>query len=342
MKVLIIGGTGFIGRAVARQCADRGDEVVLFNRGTSDPGSPHRTLVGDVARLRSHADELHAERADVVVHCIAYTERDAETFINVFAGLDCRSVVLGSQDCYAAFHAFKTERETSDWPIDEDAPLADRHYWGERHPSHDANDLYDKNLMTDVLMRAGSAGDIESTVLRLPMVWGPGDPQFEHRHGDIIWHLLDGRQRMVFGASEQGTIWTFGYIENVAAAIMHAISHPAAANAVFNVGETAVRTKRRWADLYASTANVELAYSVVPDHLLDDDTTTDRPTFHIITDNTRFGRVTGFKEPVALDDAIARTYAWALDNRDKLGKRPEYVARDAAAERAAQGLGGTP
>lgn len=121
---------------------------------------------------------------------------------------------------------------------------------------------------------------------------------------------------------------------------MHAISNPAAANAVFNIGETTVRTKRRWTDLYASTARVELAYSVVPDYLLDD-RRADRPTFHIIADNTRFGQATGFEEPVVLDDAISRTYAWALDNQDKLGERPDYAARDAVAERCAQILGGT-
>ncbi|SNY45131.1 NAD-dependent epimerase/dehydratase family protein [Paractinoplanes atraurantiacus] len=43
MKVLVLGGTGFAGRAVAEEAARRGDEVTLFNRGRRGDAS----LVGD-------------------------------------------------------------------------------------------------------------------------------------------------------------------------------------------------------------------------------------------------------------------------------------------------------
>ncbi|MFG1990574.1 NAD-dependent epimerase/dehydratase family protein [Actinoplanes sp. NPDC048988] len=43
MRVLVLGGTGFAGRAVAEQAARRGDEVTLFNRGRRGGAS----LVGD-------------------------------------------------------------------------------------------------------------------------------------------------------------------------------------------------------------------------------------------------------------------------------------------------------
>lgn len=334
-RILIIGGTRFIGRALADATAARGDEVVLFNRGhTAGDAVPYRQIHGDVRALDRHRDALRALRPDAVVHCIAYSEQDGERAVAAFAGLRAPLVVLGSQDCYHGFHAFRDGRERTDFPLDEHAPLASRHYWdGIGHPIHAGDEAYDKNLLTEVLLGAGRRGDVVPTVLRLPMVWGPRDPQFAHRHGDVIWHLLDGRTEMVIGQGEQARIFTYGYVENIAAAVLHAVDHPAARNAVFNVGETRVRTRRRWADRYAAAAGTSFRYRVVPDLLLDPAGDPDAAGFHLITDNSAFVRATGFTDPVNLDEGIARTLAWAGAHRDRVGGRPDYAARNAAADR---------
>ena len=37
MKILVIGGTSFVGRHIALQALKKGHEVVLFNRGKTNP-----------------------------------------------------------------------------------------------------------------------------------------------------------------------------------------------------------------------------------------------------------------------------------------------------------------
>ena len=37
MKLLVIGGTSFVGRHIAIQALKKGHEVVLFNRGKTNP-----------------------------------------------------------------------------------------------------------------------------------------------------------------------------------------------------------------------------------------------------------------------------------------------------------------
>ncbi|MER6516313.1 MULTISPECIES: NAD-dependent epimerase/dehydratase family protein [unclassified Streptomyces] len=60
MKLLIIGGTVFLGRALVDEALRRGDEVTLFNRGRSGPAPSGVEVVRgdreDEAALRAAAD----------------------------------------------------------------------------------------------------------------------------------------------------------------------------------------------------------------------------------------------------------------------------------------------
>ena len=47
MKLLVLGGTKFLGRAVVEAALARGHELTLFNRGETNPG-----LFPDAERLR--------------------------------------------------------------------------------------------------------------------------------------------------------------------------------------------------------------------------------------------------------------------------------------------------
>jgi nucleoside-diphosphate-sugar epimerase len=47
MKVLVLGGTAFVGRALVAQALAHGAEVTVFNRGSQPPPSPVRVLRGD-------------------------------------------------------------------------------------------------------------------------------------------------------------------------------------------------------------------------------------------------------------------------------------------------------
>jgi nucleoside-diphosphate-sugar epimerase len=340
MKVLVIGGTGFISGAVVQRFAAEGDEVVLFNRGRSQSHGDFVTITGDVASLDKSRDALRAVEPDVVVHSVAYSEQDGERLVDVFDGSSARLVVLGSQDCYEGFHAFQVGRELTDFPIQEDDPLAPRHYWkAHGHPSHASTESYDKNLMTAVVMAAAQQDRVRATVLRLPMVWGPLDPQPQYRHGDIVWHLLDAQPAMVIGAREQAQVWTYGYIDNVAAAIVHAAGCQETDGGVYNLGETRVRTRRRWAELFAHAAGRALDFLVVPDELLEPDKDPNGPAFHLMMDDNAFVRETGFRDPVSLDQGIERTLAWSRDHEAELGPRPDYEGRLRLAHAYADAVG---
>lgn len=315
MKVLIIGGTGFIGDAVVQQASAEGHDVVLFNRGLSDPTSPYDVINGDVNNLTSFKDELLRIKPDVVVHTIADTKQHAKDLVSVFEGTKTQLIVLSSSDCYEAFQQINRAEDDSDYPIREEAQLSKlKHYWAHR-AGHAGGKEYDKNLMTDVLTAAFKKGKVAPTVFRLPFVYGPKDKQYAYRHGAIIKHILDDQMDFVMSSTKQAQLYTYGYVENVAAAIVHSFGLQQTIGQIYNLGESDVRTRRRWADLYAENAGCQFTYHSLP---LEIQSGRAEAPQNFILDTSKFREDTGFKEPVNLKESIKRTHEWAVQNPEAL------------------------
>src|ERR1041384_6448922 len=74
MKLLVLGGTKFLGRHLVASALARGDEVTLFNRGQTNPD-----IFPEAERLRGERDggleALRGRRWDAVVDTSGYVPR---------------------------------------------------------------------------------------------------------------------------------------------------------------------------------------------------------------------------------------------------------------------------
>jgi nucleoside-diphosphate-sugar epimerase len=132
MRVLIIGGTRFIGpRVVHRLCAG-GHQVAVFHRGETEAALPAEVahLHGDRRRLIDHAPDFQRFLPDAVLDMAPYSEQDALDVMAVFRGLARRVVALSSQDVYRAYGRFHRSEPgpIEPAPLNEDAPLRERLY----------------------------------------------------------------------------------------------------------------------------------------------------------------------------------------------------------------------
>ena len=147
MKVLIIGGTGFISGQIAEKAADAGHEVVLFNRGLRNPAAPFDVINGDAKNLAAFKADLLAAKPDVVVHCVAYNDKQAKDLVSVFEGTGTHVIALSSADCYEAFQQLNRGAE-ADQPVRETSETSRTTHYRKYLGMTD----YDNTLMTKELM----------------------------------------------------------------------------------------------------------------------------------------------------------------------------------------------
>jgi 2'-hydroxyisoflavone reductase len=114
MKVLIIGGTRFIGRHLVRAALDRDHEVTLFNRGrhSSEALTQVETIHGD---RNSDLAKLQNRRWDVVVDTCGILPRAVSTAAQILSDSVDRYIFISTQNVYA---------DVSAPGIDETFPLA--------------------------------------------------------------------------------------------------------------------------------------------------------------------------------------------------------------------------
>jgi 2'-hydroxyisoflavone reductase len=102
MKILIIGGTRFLGRHLVESARVRGHEVTLFNRGKTNPAlfPQVETILGD----REHdLDKLSGRAWDSLIDVAGYVPRVVRLSASKLEGSVGRYVFISSISVYASF-----------------------------------------------------------------------------------------------------------------------------------------------------------------------------------------------------------------------------------------------
>ena len=333
MKVLVIGGTGFIGPYVVRQLSGMGHAVSIFHRGRTKTDLPAEQIIGDrraLATLRP--------KADVVIDLILSSGAQAQSMMNAFRGIAGRVVVASSMDVYRACGVLHGSEEgpLEPVPLTEESALRTKL---QTYPPAQIkmlqqffgwlDDEYDK-----IPVERAVLGDPElpGTVLRLPMIYGPGDRL--HRFRPVLKRIDDGRRVILFEENQAAWRSPRGYVENVAAALALAAVSEHAAGRIYNVAETPAFSELDWARKIAAATGWEgrfitLPKERMPAHLLQPGNSAQ----HWVADSTRIRQELSYREPVPLNEAIQRTIdsERAHPPEDFSPHTFDYAAEDAAA-----------
>jgi nucleoside-diphosphate-sugar epimerase len=155
--------------------------------------------------------------------------------------------------------------------------------------------------------------NLPGTILRLPMVYGPGD--YRHRLFSYLKRMDDNRQAILLDQSEAGWRWTHGYVENVADAIALAVTNERSAGQIFNVGEPFTFTMAEWIALIGKITGWQGRVIQVPHGRLPEPLRWDiNAEQDVVVDSSRIRRELGYSERVDLEEAVRKTIAWERAN----------------------------
>jgi 2'-hydroxyisoflavone reductase len=101
MKILILGGTRFLGRHLAHTSINRNHEVTIFNRGNYP--SPHKDVELILGDRNTDLQKLAGRSWDAVVDTCGFLPRSVHASANVLSGLTDRYVFISSISVYADF-----------------------------------------------------------------------------------------------------------------------------------------------------------------------------------------------------------------------------------------------
>lgn len=249
MNVLIVGVNGFLGSAISFAATSRRHDVFGLSRSREATIDVSGTYVSsNRSQPESVRDIVVREQIDVVIDIIAMTLPGTRNLIEQLDGLVRQYVVLSSSDVYRNYELF--HRKATGTPIlervDEDSQLRTTRYPYRLEQSRPADaedrylDDYDKIPIELAVQEMAS----DWTILRLPMVYGPGDKQRRFRWA--IEPMLKSEKGLVMPRSWLEWQTTYGFVDNVGAAIATTIGDSRAARRVFNITEAAPTNHFEW------------------------------------------------------------------------------------------------
>jgi nucleoside-diphosphate-sugar epimerase len=287
-----------------------------------------RWIQGNYQRIAEHTAELQSFSPEVVVDMIPITEQNAHDVLAVFRGVARRIVAISSQDVYRAWGVVHgVEAAPADPVLNEEAPLRQSLYLYRGKPIK----IYDwdfENYDKVLVERAFQSDPTSSaTVLRLPMVYGPGDPG--HRMYGYVKRMDDGRPAIPLEASAAAWRGPLGYVEDVGAAIALAAMNESAAGRVYNVAELDVRSIADWVREMAEATGWKGQVVTVPDGTLSGPWSTLHLGQHCLTDTRRIREELGYRETLPRMEAVRRTIEWERAHPPE-GFTVDYSAEDRA------------
>lgn len=316
MTVAIVGGTGFIGSAVARRLRARGLAPLVVARGRHPVDLPAGASFEaadrrDGARL---VELFHKHDVDTLIDIFALGLKNTGPVLEAMGAVGGRYLLLSSIDVYSNYGGLlkRETRPIQQEPAREDDPLREFRFpyrMNDRRPQGVEDDLfddYDKIILEEA---ARADGRFETTVIRAPMIFGPGDKQ--HRFKWAIDAVRNGGEIEI---DQRAARWpnSYGYIDDVAEAMAQAATSPKAAGRTYNVGQDFVRTPIEWLLTFGVILGKRIeVVEVTPDKrgLQADRADASDLRYPLTLDTSRIRKELGFVEIVPEREALLATIA---------------------------------
>jgi 2'-hydroxyisoflavone reductase len=252
MRVLLIGGTMFIGKRLVARLLDAGHEITLFHRKASHPFGPDvRSVVGDRNDAGSICSALAGLHFDAV-YDIAYdiergtTGAQVEATAKAVPGDLSRYIFMSSVAAYG-----------DGFNHGEDDPLA---------PDTDPNPYVRNKAMSErALFRMHREAQFPAVTLRPPFVYGPENPFYREA---FFWDRIRS-DRPIVVPGDGKRLMQFVYVDDLVTACCNALENPQAVGRAFNVACEKPVTQTELVTEFARAAGKQARIVYVPREIIE-------------------------------------------------------------------------
>lgn len=217
MKILVIGGTYFLGRVFTIVASKENHQLFLLNRGTYSMNMPMVTEYHldrhDVESLK----KLPPQEYDAVVDFCAYLPKDVENLLNNIPGKVKQYIYISTCDVY---------KRNIEGLKDENTELLDVCYPGEA-----GEYMYHKMFLEKETKAVCEKLAIAYTSIRPAMIYGPFN--YAPRESLFVKWIVEG-QPLPYPVDADGR-FQFVYVKDVANAVLSVIGEEKAYNQAFNL-----------------------------------------------------------------------------------------------------------
>ena len=302
MKILFIGGSGVISRAVTQQTIAAGHELWLLNRGHRRPIEGTHSLVADMTDLDGVRAALRGHTWDVVVQWIAFKPEEVRRDIELFRDATRQYIFISSASIY--------QKPLAHYLITESTPRANPHWDYSRQ----------KIACENELESAHQATGFPAVMVRPSLTYGEDQVPLVLNAWQQSWTAVDRLRRgaPVIVPGDGTSLWTITHNTDFAQGLIGLFGNPATLGHAFHITSDEVLT---WDQIYRQTAQAagvaaprivhmpsDFIISCVP---AAEGTLLGDKAVSAVFDNTKIKRfVPGFAAKTRFADGIRRTIAW--------------------------------
>ncbi len=300
MKVLFIGGTGFISTAVSRLALAKGIDLYHLNRGVRKADLPGvHNIIADIHQPEAVRAALHGLQFDVVVDWIAFKPGDIERDLALFRGQVKQYIFISSASAY---------QKPPTYPIiTESTPLYNPHWEYSRN----------KIACEERLLEAYRQENFPVTIIRPSLTY---DPNFPIAIGGWGCYTLADRMKKgmpIIVHGDGSSLWVVTHAEDFGRGLLGLFGNEQAIGHAFHITSDEVLTWNQIYEIIADALGVQA--NIV--HISSDFIAKVAPNlgagligdkaWSAIFDNSKIKAfVPGFQAVIPFREGIRRTLAW--------------------------------
>ena len=248
MKILVLGGTGVISRAIITEGIKAGHHMIAMNRGRRkvDFEIEPETIHADVRDAEDYRRKTAELDVDAVIDVLAYTREDARRTLDCFGGRTRQWIFTSTSCAY--------QKPFAKYPVRE----SEAALWSQPEYSYPINKVAMENELR------ARMSDTRISIVRPSLTYGEGCANVGvlRQNANIVHRLRQGKPLLLY--DDGRTVFTFTFAPDLARGYLSLCGNPAAYGEDFHITSRNTASMEDYYSTFARIIGCEPRFAYLP------------------------------------------------------------------------------